>query len=148
MAEDAGLGVTKPGQAATFCCEGTIHLWEINSGQVLRRIVEPCGLVWSLAFAPDGRTLAAGGGDSTILLWDLTGSAKDGKKPVALTKEELQGSWSLHLTVGTPPRHTGEPCGRWRGRPQPRAMPFLKEGVCGRLAPAEAQKVLPSSSPP
>jgi hypothetical protein len=35
--------------------------------------------VLALAFAPDGRTLASGGGDSGILLWDLTGGARPRK---------------------------------------------------------------------
>src|SRR5262249_14253196 len=44
--------------------EETIHLWELDSRQEVRRIPGNAGRVWSLAFAPDGRTLASGGGDS------------------------------------------------------------------------------------
>ena len=30
------------------------------------------GCVWSVAFAPDGHTLATGSADQTVILWDVT----------------------------------------------------------------------------
>src|SRR5439155_22209095 len=76
--------------------EDTVYLWEVHSGQEVRRIGAQQGHVLSLAFTADGRTLATGGGESTILLWDLTGSVSGGKvKPVApLTAVELDGLWA------------------------------------------------------
>src|SRR5207302_1059087 len=41
----------------------------------------------ALAFAPGHRTLASGGADSTILLWDLTGDA-DGARRTGRTPDE------------------------------------------------------------
>jgi WD40 repeat protein len=57
-----------------FC---TIQIWELRSRQLIREFDAPQGTVWSLAFSADGRRLASGGGDSTILVWDVFGT-RDG----------------------------------------------------------------------
>ena len=73
----------------------SIRLWELPSGQEIRRFEVEQNWVWSLAFSPDGRTLASGGGDSTILLWDLTGRRGDGfLQPARLTPGEVDKLWT------------------------------------------------------
>jgi WD40 repeat protein len=72
-----------------------LHLLEVLSGQEVRRLAMAQESVWSLAFAPDGRTLATGGGDSTILLWDMTARGLAGKvKAAGLTAADLDQLWS------------------------------------------------------
>jgi RNA polymerase sigma factor (sigma-70 family) len=44
-------------------------LWATDTGKLLRRLKEPAG-IRCLAFAPDGRTIAAGGMDRAIHLWE------------------------------------------------------------------------------
>jgi WD40 repeat protein len=53
-----------------------IHLWDMASGQEVRHIDGPQENIESLAFAPNGRTLATGGSDSTILIWDVASPLK------------------------------------------------------------------------
>ena len=50
--------------------EGTICLWEAQTGKQLRRFTGHEGYVTSLVFAPDGKTLVSVSDDGTALLWN------------------------------------------------------------------------------
>jgi WD40 repeat protein len=51
--------------------DASIRLWDIESGQVLRTFANEGFLIFSLAFAPDGRT-ALSGGVGDLRLWDIS----------------------------------------------------------------------------
>jgi RNA polymerase sigma factor (sigma-70 family) len=72
-----------------------IQLSELFSGQEIQLIERPQWATQPLAFSPDGRILASGDGNSSILLWDLTGGTQAGElKPVSLTRTQLDALWS------------------------------------------------------
>jgi WD40 repeat protein len=113
----------------------TISLWEVFSGQQVRQIDVPQGQLLSLAFTGNGRTLASGGRDTTILLWDLANQRRD-KKPGRITAAELERLWA-DLNGDGPKADRA----LWTFAATPKeGLPFLKEHLWP-VAPADAKQV-------
>lgn len=52
--------------------DGTIKLWDVVTGEVLRTLVGPSKSVFSVAFSPNGTEIAGANSDGTITLWNAT----------------------------------------------------------------------------
>jgi WD40 repeat protein len=74
--------------------DGALRVLDAVTGRVMRDFpghVEP---IFSLAVSPDGKTLASGSNDSTVLLWDMAELTKPAPAAkVAVAAKELDGLW-------------------------------------------------------
>ncbi|PSF37722.1 hypothetical protein C7H19_09240 [Aphanothece hegewaldii CCALA 016] len=58
-------------QLATGHADGTIKIWQVNTGQLLVTLKAHLSSVWTLAFSPNGEMIASGSFDTSIKLWNL-----------------------------------------------------------------------------
>merc|ERR1712046_514900 len=56
--------------------DGTLRLWDLNTGLTTRRFVEHDKDVLSVAFSADNRQIVSGSRDKTIKLWNTLGECK------------------------------------------------------------------------
>jgi WD40 repeat protein len=58
-------------QTGSRCPDGIITLWDISSGNELRTLKGHSEMVVSVAYSPDGKTIASGARDNMIKIWDV-----------------------------------------------------------------------------
>jgi WD40 repeat protein len=69
----AGNGVTlsPDGRRAISGGDGVVVLWDVETGEELKRLTGHAGQVWCVAFSPDGQRALSGSQDGTVRLWNV-----------------------------------------------------------------------------
>jgi WD40 repeat protein len=81
----AGQGIDKPDGGAF----GEVRLWRTSDGQPLPRLQALKQMVYALAVAPSGRSIATGGGDGSVKLWSVGVTPAEGEIEATITIEAL-----------------------------------------------------------
>ncbi|HJZ90727.1 MAG TPA: PQQ-binding-like beta-propeller repeat protein, partial [Gemmataceae bacterium] len=108
---------------------GPVRVIEIAGGGVRAELAGHRDGVRGLAFSPDGKTLASGGADNVVFLWDVTGART--AQPAKAAGEPDPAAWWADLAADDA-RRAGAAIASFLRAPGP-GVAFLKE----RLRPAE-----------
>ncbi len=109
-----------------------IRFWDVATGAELATLQGHDATVSCLAFSLDGKRLASGLGNGTVLLWDVPARAKAPPLPArALTAKEVEAAWADLAGADAAKAHAAV----WALAAAPgQAVTFLRR----RLPPAEA----------
>lgn len=92
--------------AARVRGECLIRLWDLSSGQELKRFEGNAGAVVALAFLPDGKHFLSVSGDTTLRLWNLESGEEVHREGTAKQPRTLTGGNGLEVVTNNAPKES------------------------------------------
>ncbi|MCA9265914.1 MAG: WD40 repeat domain-containing protein [Planctomycetales bacterium] len=69
------MALSPKGEIAAFCKEGeesrTIFIWDVESGKLKKKLVQPDAKIFDLIYSPNGRFIITGNRDGHVIIWDV-----------------------------------------------------------------------------
>ena len=90
--------------------DSAIRVWNLETGQEVRKLEGHKGIVWSVAFSPDGRHVLSGGHDMGPILWDAQTRAEIRRTSAPVMESSACNTRSSRVYSSTSVSHL-------RGRP-------------------------------
>lgn len=89
-----------------------IDFWDLATGRQIATLGGQGGQIESLAFSPNGKLIATGSSDTTIVVWDMG--------PIQKELIALEGSWTLERLKAPQDRSATQPQGSQKSSPESR----------------------------
>ena len=134
------LAYSPDGRYLVACCNRSpgkprdqmIRIWDVVTGQELRRFTGHLAPAWSAAFTADGRSVISAGADGTALVWDVSDLPRE-RQAEPLTAAALNACWVELASADARLAYRAT----W-ALSVPSAVPFLRDHLSA--APARAFK--------
>jgi WD40 repeat protein len=78
------------GSIAASHTDGMVRIWDVRTGQLMRRVKAHMDSVTCIAFMPDGKGFVSGGWDKTLKYWDISSLDATRFRARSLTRNDLQ----------------------------------------------------------
>jgi len=93
------VAISPDGQyVAAGSMDAVVRIWDVSTGQLVKRLRGHQDRVRSIAFTPDGRGLVSGSEDKILKFWDLSGMGAAAKRKSDGKRDDKSSPCTMNFT--------------------------------------------------
>ena len=93
------VAISPDGQyVAAGSMDAVVRIWDVSTGQLVKRLRGHQDRVRSIAFTPDGRGLVSGSEDKILKFWDLSGMGAVAKRKSDGKRDDKSSPCTMNFT--------------------------------------------------